>query len=389
MLFIVFYRELRQSLFFSTMFMKMLWLVSVLCSLQVNANNFEQDKYINFGQLTNFKASELCKVAENTLHYLTHQPEDTFAVHAGNVIDQKITLKRVENTLAFICNIYRDDVKAKRQSRLHDSEFLKAHFEFIRWMPDKQTANNIANKSTNEVKTRLLTKMPEDKIFLTKYYTKLLEGSPVKTEHFNQALYALPHDEQHLSIEQAEKLKSTLTRFKYTRQQITQGALFKNKNVTPLVWLTEAALHDVLLQGTGVLKVDGTIRYFNVHRNNGISYNYSIGKTVQPRYWYFAEVPEIMGYGKTLATKIAVKPQVTFAGNVADLGLGKLVLVSYEQQNKLITRMGVLADQGGALDNNLFQLDLLVNSHRGWSDYYAENKTMPDYAKAWFMLLKE
>ena len=154
------------------------------------------------------------------------------------------------------------------------------------------------------------------------------------------------------------------------------------------MWLTEEALHDVLLQGTGVLNVAGETRFFNVHRNNGIAYDYSIGKRDQTRYWYFAEVPSIMGYGQTLAKKIAIKPQVTFAGNVADLGLGKLLMVSYQHNDQQISRMGILADQGGAFDDNLFQLDLLVDSYRGWQDYHQANKTLPDYAKAWIMLLK-
>ena len=162
-------------------------------------------------------------------------------------------------------------------------------------------------------------------------------------------------------------------------------------------------MHDVLLQGTGVLNVDGKIRYFNVHRNNGIAYDYSIGKREQARYWYFIETPAIMGYGKTQQSKIAVKPHVTFAGNVADLGLGKLVMVTYQQktpqkntapqntvpEKQIISRMGIIADQGGAFDNNLFQLDLLVDSYRGWQDYYQANKHLPDYAQAWIMLVKD
>ena len=39
-------------------------------------------------------------------------------------------------------------------------------------------------------------------------------------------------------------------------------------------------------------------------------------------------------------------------------------------------------------DNNLFQLDLLVDSYYGWADYHQANKQLPDYASAWSMLLK-
>ncbi|NQZ23883.1 MAG: MltA domain-containing protein [Colwellia sp.] len=353
-----------------------------------NAFEFSIDKGIDIPQLADFKGSELCTVGENTQKYLNNFPEDKFAVHAGSVFKRKITLNRIKETLNFICITYRDDVKAKRQSRLHNREFIKQHFDFYSWSPDIKTAREIADKSNNTIKSRLLNNIPSDQIFLTKYYTKLLDASEVRTDKYTQALYALPEDEKMLSAEQSKKIKSQLTRFKYTRQQVISGALLDNKLVKPLIWLTEEALHDVLLQGTGVVIVNGITRYFNVHRNNGIAYNYSVGKREQARYWYFIEVPSIMGYGQKQENKIAIKAQVTFAGNVKQLGLGKLFMVSYTRDNKKIARLGVLADQGGAFANNLFQLDLLVNSYKGWQDYHQANNNLPDYAKAWLMMVK-
>jgi len=343
------------------------------------------------GDVSGFEIEDLCTVAKNTRHYLTSFPDDSFAVHKGTVISSEVTVEQVKNTLSFICKIVEEDTRHKRESRLKDKKFLINNFNFFKWTPDKKTATEIASKSTNKIKTRMLMNIPDDEIFLTKYYTKLLDASLNKTNRYSQALYALPYDEKGKSLTQAELEKVHLTRFKYTRQQVIDGELLKNNLAKPLVWLTEEALHDVLLQGTGVLNIDGQIRYFNVHRNNGIAYNYSIGKREQPRYWYFIETPEIMGYGKTQQSKIAIKPQVTFAGNVAELGLGKLILVSYPESKgntNMISRMGVLADQGGAFDGNLFQLDLLVDSYRGWSDYHQANKHLPDYAQAWIMLVK-
>lgn len=353
---------------------------------------FEIEKTPKVGQLAGFKGSELCTVSKNTLKYIENNSGDEFAVHAGSIfkegLSENITMQRVQESLAFLCKTYIEDVVAKRQSRLHEAKFLKENFEFVRWQPDTQTAKSIATKSTNEVKSRLLNKIPEDEIFLTKYYTKLLDGSAVQTEKYDQALYALPYDEEGLTKTDALLLKDSLTRFKYTRADIIKGALAINKLAKPLVWISEESLHDVLLQGTGVLNVEGEIRYFNVHRNNGIAYDYSIGKGEQDRYWYFAEVPSILGYGDEIQKKILIKAQVTFAGNVQQLGLGKLFMVSYKVDNQRISRLGVLADQGGAFDNNLFQLDLLVDSYRGWEDYHQANKYLPDYAQAWMLLLK-
>ncbi len=355
---------------------------------QTHDGFFTLDNKPNLGRISDFKASALCDVADETQRYLMQSASDKFAVHAGKVFDEKVTLKRVGQTLAFICRTYREDVRAKRNSRLHDDEFLRDNFEFYRWTPDIKTAQAIAKKSTNDTKTSMLNAIPADKIFLTKYYTKLLTASAVKTSDYNQALYAVPFDESGLTLVEADNDLS-LTRHQYTRQQVIAGVLEQKKLAKPLIWLTEEALHDVLLQGTGVVDVNGVRRYFNVHRNNGIAYDYAIGKREQARYWYFSEVPSIMGYGKTLDSKIAIQPQVSFAGNVAELGLGKLFMVSYETAGENTSRLGILADQGGAFDNNLFQLDLLVDSYYGWKDYHQANKQLPDYAAAWLMLVKQ
>jgi hypothetical protein len=367
-------------------------------SVQVNALTFNAEHPNNLGQISSNNSKALCEVANNTKRYLSLYTQDTFAVHAGHMINHHITLDRVKDTLAFICQISQEDEKTNQPGRLSNPDFLSQHFDFYRWTPDKAKANEIANKSNNAIKTRLLNNIPETEIFLTKYYTKLLDASSVQTKLYNQALYAIPFDEKNLTLEQAEQKKSDLSRFKYTRRQVMSGILVAKNLAQPLIWLTEEALHDVLLQGTGVLNVGGKIRYFNVHRNNGIAYDYSIGKRQQARYWYFIETPEIMGYGYNQQSKISIKPQVTFAGNVADLGLGKLIMVSYQIKNnhskdtkslKTISRLGILADQGGAFDNNLFQLDFLVDSYRGWTDYHQANKHLPDYARAWILLLKE
>jgi hypothetical protein len=358
----------------------------LLYSFSTSSYEFVLEQVPEINKLTDFKASELCEVSQNTQYYLQNFIDDKFAVHSGTAF--KTNIKTVKKTLAFICTTHREDVRAKRQSRLHDQNFIKDNFDFYRWNPDIATARAIADKSTNKIKSRLLNSIPQDRIFLTKYYTKLLDGSPYKTNKYNQALYMLPDDEVGLSLEQAENRKDKLIRYTYTRQEIIKGVLLENESVEPLIWVTEDALHDVLLQGTGVVNIEGKIRYFNVHRNNGIAYDYAVGKKDQARYWYYIEVPSIMGYGEKQENKIALKPQVTFAGNVKQLGLGKLFMVSYERANENISRMGILADQGGAFDGNLFQLDLLVDSYNGWSDYHQANKHLPDYAKAWLMLVK-
>jgi MltA specific insert domain len=334
------------------------------------------------------KSEKLCSVADNTLRYMNQHSTDKYAVHDGKASGMTFPVQRVKQTLEFICAVQQQDRLAGVTSRLNDEAFLKKHFEFFRWYPDKEKASSVALKSTNDVKARMLNNIPEEQLFLTKYYTKLIEGSEVPTSLYTQALYALPEDEKGLTQEQAYKIKGDLIRFRYTRQDVINGALKDEKLAKPLVWITEEALHDVLLQGTGVLKVNGKTRYFNVHRNNNIDYDYHIGKREQARYWYFAEVPGILGYGKEIDQKISIEPYVSIAGNVKQLGLGKLFLISYESNESTVSHLAILADEGGAFDNNLFQLDFLVGSYYGWSDYHQANKHLPDYASVWILLLK-
>ncbi|MGB1199260.1 MAG: MltA domain-containing protein [Thalassotalea sp.] len=354
---------------------------SVLCFVPKALAEFTLVEQPDISENMAINVQALCKVADKTQAYLLNHADDAFAVHAGKGIIPELTLERVKATLAFMC-------KVEHRQQLNQTGFLKKHFDFYRWYPDKKQASLLAKKSTNKVKSRLLNAIPKNQLLLTKYYTKLLNASSERTDQYNQALYALPNDEQGLTLAQAERKQASLTRFKYTRQEIINGAFLNNELARPLIWLTEEALHDVLLQGTGVVKVDGKVRYFNVHRNNGIAYDYAIGKREQARYWYFAEVPSVLGYGKTLASKIALMPEVAFAGNVKDLGLGKLFLVNYAVNGQQQGQLGVLADQGGAFDNNLFQLDWLKGSYYGWSDYYQANKHLPDYASAWLLLKK-
>lgn len=368
---------------------KILSAISILFSFATAAEQYQPFSKVHFDadiHEIQINADDLCQVSNNTLSYIEKYPDDQFAVHKG-IVPSQVSFADVKRTLQFICDIAKQDV-ALNQNRLADVDFIKKNFDFYQWVPDKRTAGSWADKSKNEVKSRLLNNIPSNELFITKYYTKLLTGSAQKTDVFNQALYALPYDEAGLNIDEALIKKEELTRFKYTRQQVMSGILDKQKLAKPLIWLSSEALHDVLLQGTGVLEVDGKRRFFNVHRNNGISYDYTIGKREQARYWYFSEVPSIMGYGTDINNKIAIKPKATFAGNVKQLGLGKLFFINYQSKGKSVGQFGVLADQGGAFDNNLFQLDFLVGNYRGWNDYHQANKHLPDYAKTWLMLVK-
>lgn len=340
---------------------------------------FTRDTGALTGQFVDFNSQELCDVAHGSRQYLDRGVDyDPHAIHAGRLPFADITLTRVKKTLDYICRIHEEDQRAHRTPRLQDPRFISQHFEIIRWTPDLDQARQFSKSKT------LLKKLPADQILLTKYYVKKASGTNQSSQKTPYALYGLPHDEKSLSLEQADARQATLTRYRYTKQQILTGILDKKQLATPMVWLSREDLEDTLMQGT--VKVDSPAgsQFFNVHRNNGHAYDRLVKKEQQKRYWYFKETKGVMGYGKDADHKIKIHPRVTVAGDLAHLGLGKLVLLSRDNTH----RLAILADTGGAFENNHYQLDYLAGYYHGWKDYHRAWKSVPDYFEARILLLK-
>ncbi|KGP64063.1 hypothetical protein EP47_07870 [Legionella norrlandica] len=318
--------------------------------------------------------TDLCNTAKHTLEYLNKGKNyDPQVIHDGKVI--KISLGRVKKTLKFIC---------QNKDKLNDPVFVKQHFNFIRWYPDLEKARQLSSNKP------LLLNIPENKVLMTKYFVHLANASSKPTSTRPYALYALPDDERNLTLEQAN-LKPGLIRFKYGKQSILSGAL-KEKPVTKLAYLSREDLEAALLQGTIVADLGSSIgkKIFNVHRNNNIAYDRTKNPYQQERFWYFKEVDGIKGYGKDAEYKITVEPTVTFAADLTEFGLGKLLMIQYQNKSgNKITKMGILADTGGAFNNNLYQIDYLAGSFPGKDALYRATRNLPDYVEAYFMILKE
>ena len=315
----------------------------------------------------------LCATAKQTLAYLNKGAAyDPQVIHQGKVLP--INLSRIKATLKFIC---------QNQTKLNDPVFIKEHFDFIHWKPDSGQAKRFsANKP-------LLQNLPHDRILMTKYYVHLAEASIQPSVAKPYAIYALPKDEQNLSLEQANAMPK-LTRFHYGKQAILAGALNGN-NVPILGYVSRDDLESALMQGTIVADFGRTIgrKILNVHRNNNIEYDRLKPPYEQNRYWYFKEVDGIKGYGKDSDHKITVNPEVTFAADLTQFGLGKLLMIQYtEKSGTIITRMGILADTGGAFTNNLYQVDFLAGAYQGKDAYIKATRNLPDYVNAYFMVLK-
>lgn len=323
--------------------------------------------------------TKLCEVAKETLLYLNKGVDyDANAIHGGKVPGASFPLQRVKATLQYVCELAQSNPQA-----LSDPNFIAKNFELIRWYPDVSAAQKLAKQKP------LLANIPRDQILQTKYYVRIADGAAVKSVSRPQALYGLPFDEADLSLAEADALGSKITRFQLGKQQIIAGALEQKPLRAPaLVWLSREDLEGALLQGTAVVPDGKKYRYYNVHRTNGIAYDRKITPEQQQRYWYFKEVKSVLGYGKDADYKIPIQPEVTVAGDIPQLGLGKLILLATKEHGNITYRLTVLADTGGAFANNLYQLDWLSGYYRGWDDYYAANKHRADYSSSWILVKK-
>lgn len=331
------------------------------------------------------QSQQLCFVADETLKYLAKgQAYDPSAIHGGKVPGAATPLPRVIDTLKFLCQISQEDQAKSQPSRLTDPAFIQQHFEFIRWTPDLVAAAKVSKDKP------LVAKIPQDKLLLTKYYVRIADGRSHKTPEQNQALYGLPFDEAKLPLDQADALGKKITRFQLGKQDIVKGALEQKPERAPaLVWLSRDDLEGALLQGTAVVPQGNSYQYYNVHRNNGIAYDRLLKPEQQQRYWYFKQVKSVLGYGKDADYKIPIAPEVTVAGDIVNLGLGKLILLATTEGGKPHYRLTILADTGGAFANNQFQLDWLSGYYRDWDHYYQANKHRNDYVTAWILVKKQ
>ena len=323
---------------------------------------------------------DLSKTAKNALSYLnSNKNDDPLIFKEGVLSSLGITLKDVKRTLAFISETIEYDQKNKLSPRMLDSNFIKKNFKIIRWYARGGEQYKVRTENNN--------------IRLTKYVVYTVKGSKTKTQEFDCALYAVPKEEAKMSVEQANKNKDSLIRYKYTKQDVMTGVYEKDGEscgkTEAIAWLTRDGLEEAIMEGTIKVKFnDGTFSFFNVDRNNGILYDRSI-KTprLQKRYWYFKKVDGIKGYGKESNAKITIYPRSTFAGDIYNIGLGKFVLLKYPHDDKFI--MGIIADTGGAFIPNLYQLDFLsgvFNSKKEFIDYVS---TLPEQAECYILIKKD
>lgn len=108
----------------------------------------------------------------------------------------------------------------------------------------------------------------------------------------------------------------------------------------------------------------------------------------QDRFWYFREVGGLRGWA-TAEGGIIVEPQVTVAGDVYNLGLGRVFALSSPSPDGPQLRLTVLADTGGAFQPNLFQLDWLAGTYPSHDAFKAAVAEVPPYVRADVLVVRE
>lgn len=310
-----------------------------------------------------FNAADLLIVLKSTRNYFERGLDsDPDLQREGILGTQGVKVADIVKTLDFMILVLQQDLKVKRPLRLQDPKFLNTHFRAIQWTAFNPTATS------------------EKRIRMTKYAVFTHPGSRTPTKEFNVGLYALKPDTDVDAI-----------RLKYTKQDVLtniyepQGKEFGN--VEPLAYLDREGLESALMEGTVLIKfTDGKSAFFNVDRNNNIPYIKGLNPTEQKRYWYFKPVNAIKGFGQTIETKISLKPGVTFAGDVLNIGLGRIVVTENAIDGKPQLHMGIIADTGGAFLPNLHQLDFLAGVFDTKDDFAAYTRKLPEYTKAYILV---
>ncbi|MDZ8227945.1 hypothetical protein [Nostoc sp. ChiVER01] len=313
----------------------------------------------------NFNQKDLLTVLVNTRKYFQdYSSEDPDILRTGMLATQGVTIPDVLNTLNFMIVVLKEDIANNRATRLQDPKFINSNFRVIKW-----NAYNPKNKQQKQLR-------------ITKYAVFTHPGSRKKTSTFNTPIYSLKENSNN------DKFYT-----RYTKQDVLSGIYEPGGKefgkVTSLAYLTRNGLEEAIMEGTILINfTDGYKAFFNVDRNNAMPYIRGLKATAQKRYWYFREVDAIKGYGYKIDAKISIKPGVTFAGDVLNIGLGKVIVIEHSKGGRKHLQMGVLADTGGAFLPNLYQLDFLAGIFKNKKEFGQNISQLPDYATAYFLVKK-
>lgn len=331
----------------------------------INGNKLFSPAKLPSSNKVSFNQKDLLSTLVNTReYYQDHADDDPNISRPGVLGTQGVSVEDITKTLDFMIAVLQEDIANNRPTRLQDPNFINSNFRVIKW-----SAYN--------------PKQPQRKnLRITKYAVFVHPGSRKKTAKFNIPLYSLQ------DIPLTDKFYT-----KYTKQDVLSGIYEPGGKefgkVKPIVYMSREGLEEALMEGTILVDLGGgSSAYFNVDRSNEISYVRGKNRRLQKRYWYFKEVKDIKGYGYKIDEKISIKSGVTFAGDVLNVGLGRMIVIEYMKNGRRHLRMGVVADTGGAFLPNFHQLDFLAGIFKSKASFNRYIKQLPTYAKAYILIKK-
>ena len=330
---------------------------------------FKQAPFVLTSEQIATKPLALQEAAKDALRYIKRH--EATSIHIVDPVNFSaiLSLELVKKTLQFIVQIIEEDKKTG-VFRILNPKFLNKHFSSIAWIADKESAERHAIK------------LPDNKsIRLTTYAVFNAQGRREKSEEYNCGLYALNDD-------------NIAKRF--TKQEIIAGALDEEpflKKRTPLAWVTRDVLEDATMNGTVLITLpDDGSRLLNVHKNNGHVYDKRLtDRRNQRRYWFFKDIGTQTHEAKHRLERIKQRDNVIFAGDLQNIGLGKLIALRHlnPKTNLPELRLGILADTGNAFRNNLYQLDYFAGLVQGPDELREIIRQRPTFSKACILYKRE
>ena len=313
----------------------------------------------------------LLHAAKDTLRYINLHEQDRHQTIAPDHFNEIMSLDQVKKTLRYVVDSIEEDKKMGKEPgkfRILDPKFIAKHFNFIAWTADAQTA-----KKHNVI-------VPKDgELRLTNYAVFVVTGSKTKTKQHNCALYEIRDHSLPKKISKQTVLAGILEQPRY------------QKKVRPLAWVSRDGLEEGLMQGTVLVKFpDSSYKIFNVHLNNGIAYEKNKPVLQQKRYWFFKELKHSAKSVETFKNKIKRRSGVIFAGDIHNIGTGKLIALRYTNPitKQPGIRLGVLADTGSAFVNNLYQLDFFAGLFSSRQLLSQHMKQLPIFTHAYLLSKK-
>ena len=348
-------------------------LLILTCVLDAHAQTFKKEEF-TYNQKITVDVEALTQVTGEVSDFFSTAHKSNFyvQVNEGKVFKGIITLDDVQDTINFLANAAK---KTPKQLKSH--WFYKHYFDFYRWYSDGTLCPAKIGKLPRGWKGS-----PEN-LRITKYRICKIHGSRIKTKKYSFPLYPRPSDEVSKTRDYIRNNPEEFIRFAYKKNEISAGVLEHKGILKPIAWVTPQGYEELAMQGSAVIDFeDGTEpQTFQVVVGNG--------KEGADKYWFVAPY-EKKKPSKKYPIKVEPVAGVSFAGNIVDVGFGKVLVMVGKNPLTLEKEMkvGVLVDTGSAFQDNLCKLDLFTGYFEDHHLFDEHCKQYPHTAEVYILIKK-